>query len=125
MAMAGNAEDLLLEGGLLVATTVGLIVAGVWKLSGVRDEIRKELGDEMSELTKQVTETLMAMREKIVQVEFYVRDNYVSKDTFNVVTERILAELRSVGDKFDSRCTSMETKIMTYLYEARQNHEPP
>lgn len=117
--MADSVIGLVIEGSALTVTTVGLIIAGVWKISGVRDELRKEASDDMSVLTKQVTETLTAMREKITQVEFYMRDNYVSKDTFNAVTERILAELRSASDKFDNRCTSLENKIMAYLYESR------
>lgn len=124
----GSVESLVLEGGILTATVIGLIITGVWQIAKVRDDLREEFGDDMNDLRKQVIETMTAMRERTTQIELYIRDNYVSKETFNTVTERILAELRAISEKFDSRSASLENKIITYLYENRgqeRSREPP
>lgn len=122
-------SDLTVSIASLIVSTIAIIIAGVWKLGSVRDELKdvinanrqeleKKLDEETDTVRHEFGETISALREKLTQVELYIRDNYVSKNSFNTVLERILAELKSVSDRFENRFIKLETDIKTYLHDS-------
>lgn len=122
--------DLAVAIAALVLQGVAIIIAGVWKLGSVRDELKdvinahrleveKKIDNETDQVRREVGETISALKEKVTQIELYVRDTYVSKNSFNTVLERILSELKNVSEKFENRCMKLETEIKTYLHESR------
>ena len=115
-----------MELSAVVISTISMIIAGTWQLGKVRDDIqeeifkqRKELDKDIDTLRKNVGESISAMREKIIQVELYIRDNYERKGTYDVISQRILAEIRALTDAFDARMTRVETEIKNYLLAPR------
>lgn len=115
---ADSAVAIFIEGGMLAIATLSIIGAGIWKLSDVRDELKeaieehkKEVNDDLVELREQFAETISAIREKVVQTEFYIRDNYVRKDSFNIVVERLLAEFKSMRETVENKFLRLESDI--------------
>lgn len=128
-------SDLMIAIATLMVTTISIIVAGVWKLTTVRDELKdaitgnrleleKKMDDEMEEIRRQFGETITALREKLTQIELYIRDNYVSKNSFNTVLDRILVEMKSISEKVESRFLRMETEIKNAFLRRRDPEQP-
>lgn len=123
--------DLLVGIAAFVLQAIIVTATVVWQLGKVRDELKDEINTSRKELEKeadakfdqvqrQFGETIMALREKVVQIELYIRDTYVSKNSFNTILDRILVELKAQGEKFENRCTRLETEIKTYLLDSRE-----
>lgn len=113
----------------LIAVATNLIAAIIgltWGLSRVKDQLEEKLEGQLvakietllqrsiveSELKQEriFGEVSAALREKIIQVEFFVRDNYVrEKDFLTMVKlmegrfDRLQTTLDKLDDKFDKR----------------------
>lgn len=85
--------SLLIAGGSLVLTVILQVLGGSWKLSGkladMEISLRKVIIDNRNEVefrqdrhTHDVGETIAAIREKVREVELFVRDKYIEKDDF-------------------------------------------
>lgn len=101
-----------------VANLLMLAIGGTWKLSRVETSIKDEIHNQRSELDNDIEdvrryagEAVAALRQKVTEVEFYVRDNYVKKESFNEATARLATELRSFGDKLEERLNHFGTKL--------------
>ena len=123
--------DLTIAIATLIISTIVIIVTGVWRLGLVRDELKDAINANRVELEHKIDietdtirrefgETISALKEKLTQVELYIRDNYVSKNSFSTVLERILSELKSISDRFENRFLRMENEIKTYLHDSRE-----
>src|SRR6202000_1848900 len=89
--------------GALIVSVVSIIATIVWRASSIKTDLlvemqknRLETDDQFAILRREVGETITAIRNKVTEVELYIRDNYVTKATFNTVLERILAELKLI-----------------------------
>ena len=58
-------------------------------------------------------EVIRAIRQKLNEVELFVRDTFVRKETFAPVMLRIENDVKSVGDRIETRLLRMEAKIAT------------
>jgi hypothetical protein len=118
----GEVLALIAVGTNLIAAIVGL----TWGLSRVKDQLEEKLEEQLvrkiqvliqssiseSELKQERVfgEVSSALREKIVQVEFFVRDNYVRQKDFETMVkllegrfDRLQDSLDKLGNKFDAR----------------------
>jgi hypothetical protein len=62
-------------------------------------------------LTHRTGEMGNALREKIREVELFIRDEFVRKETFNLVIDRTLQEIRQIGADLGARQNRMEQKL--------------
>ncbi len=102
----------------LVVQTVGIIVAGIWRIArleaSIRDEIsnhRLESERRVDQAIRSVGETFTALRQKITEVELYVRDTFVQKESFRVVINQIMTDMKGIGDRIEARLLRMENKL--------------
>lgn len=91
--------------GAFVLNAIGATIGLTWGVGRIRDKVRDELREDIEELKtiiaeaelkmeRRAGETGHALREKITQVEFYVRDNYVRDKEFDTMIE-------TIGNRFD------------------------
>lgn len=112
-----------------VATIVG---GAVWKVSRVEKELGERMDEQVDELREEMNaqidnvqrdhknlekdsigraetlrhesgETGHAIRQKIHEVEMFVRDRFVSKESFELVVGRIEKSIERMGDKLEER----------------------
>ena len=124
---------IIISVGTLLLSLIANVVGGTWILRGSNarlmesfdqklDARRKELVREIAEIERRSAigldetnrrsgELISAIREKVVQVELWVRDNCVSKDTFNLVIGEIKESWRRFEDKMDARFDKIESKL--------------
>lgn len=92
--------------------------AGIWKLSRVEialhdaiAEGRKETDDRIDRQGRDVGETIAAIREKVREVELFIRDTYMRRDSFYQVQTSMEASMKALGEQIDKRLERMEAKI--------------
>lgn len=102
----------------LALNVVVAIVGLTWGLAKIRDTVRDEIDahriafdTDIDGLRREFGETAQAIRQKVSDVEIWGRDNYVKKDSFGVVTDRISREVKDFADRIDTRLERMESKI--------------
>lgn len=102
----------------LVLNIVVAIVGLTWGLGKIRDTVRDEIEEhrvafdaDIDGLRREFGETAQAIRQKVSDVEIWGRDNYVKKDSFGMVTDRISREVKDFADRIDKRLERMEAKI--------------
>jgi hypothetical protein len=102
----------------LILNVVVAIVGLTWGLGKIRDTVRDEIEEhreafdsEIASLRREFGETVQAIRQKVSDVEIWGRDNYVKKDSFGMVTDRISREVKDFADRIDKRLERMEVKI--------------
>jgi deoxyadenosine/deoxycytidine kinase len=72
---------------------------------------RDEIYDRIEQQGREFGEIATALRIKIVEVELYVRDNFVRKETFVPLMAKIEIDVRAIGDRIETRLLRMEQKI--------------
>ena len=77
------------------------------------EALEREIREDMDTNRHQNGETIAAIRSKVNEVELFVRDNFVRKDTFNVVMLRLESDVKGIGDRIETRLLRMEAKIDT------------
>lgn len=102
----------------LVLNVIVAVVGLTWGLGKIRDTVRTEIEQhriafdaDIDGLRREFGETAQAIRQKVSDVEIWGRDNYVKKDSFGVVTDRISREVKDFADRIDKRLERMEEKI--------------
>lgn len=74
-------------------------------------ELRTEISLMLDSRSREFGEVGIALRNKIQEVELYIRDNYVRRDSFNEVTARIAADLAADVARVETHLTRLEGKI--------------
>lgn len=115
--------------GALIVQTVALIVGGVWALARTEAAIRQQIADHKLENEERVNqsmraigETFTAIRQKIsdvdialgkriTEIELYVRDTFIQKDSFRIVMSEITRDMKDLGDRIERGLERMEKKI--------------
>lgn len=105
----------------LISLAFNILVAAVgltWGIGKIRDAVRDEIEDhkekfdaEVDSLRQNTGEGLSAIRQKINDVELFVRDTFVRRDTFARFVDTIQTSLNAQFDKFSTRMDRMENKI--------------
>jgi hypothetical protein len=110
-------SELTAVAALLLNVTVA-VVGLTWGLGKIRDTVRDEIDEHRKDfdgailsLRREVGETALALRQKVTEVELWGRDNFVKKDSFGIVTDRISQEVKDFAERIDRRLERMEGKI--------------
>jgi hypothetical protein len=102
----------------VVVNILVLSVGGTWKISELKASLVKAISDS-KDLVEQkqdkheqyIGETISAIREKIREVELYVRDTYMRRDSFYELNKANAEALTSLGSEIKARLERMEAKI--------------
>jgi len=101
-----------------VVNTLVLAITGVNKLTQTETSIRsaitsqrENIDDEFLQVRREWGETVSAIRQKVTDVELYVRDNYVRKDVFDSAMTNLGKHVEQVGDRIEARLLRIETKM--------------
>ncbi len=88
-----------------------ILGTGIWKLSQVRSDLLaaidasgREIDERIDAQARQFGETALALRQKITDVELYVRDNYVRRESF-------YSNIQELAKRIETRIDRLETKI--------------
>lgn len=115
MSLADMIATISLVFNIIVAA-VGL-TWGVGKVRlAVRDEIEKHkdrVNSEVKSLRSETGEMGAALRQKVTEVELFVRDNFIHKDTFTRFADSVTELIRQSLEKIDKRLDRMENKLDT------------
>lgn len=105
----------------LISLAFNIIVAAVgltWGVGKVRFAVRDEIdrhkdrvNGEVQSLRGETGEMGIAIRTKINDVELFVRDNFVRKDTFARFADSMSELIRQSLEKIDKRLDRMENKM--------------
>jgi hypothetical protein len=95
-----------------------LVIGGTWRLSRMEVSLsnkitrtRAEIEERQDRQSREVGETVAAVREKINQVELYCRDTFVRRDGFYKVRDELAVDIKTLGEKIEARLERMESKI--------------
>ena len=101
-----------------VVNTLVLAITGVNKLSQTETSIRSAITSQREDIDEQFLqvrrewgETVSAIRQKVTDVELYVRDNYVRKDVFDSAMTSLGKHVEQVGDRIEARLLRIENKM--------------
>src|SRR6185437_4932785 len=115
--------------GMLCMNLGGALIGGTWalarsrekvnqKIDQIRFELEQRLGTATDLATSRFGETITAMRQKVSDMELWNRDNFVNKNTFTLVMQRMDERWDRFEDKldkrderFDKRLDSIEAKL--------------
>jgi septal ring factor EnvC (AmiA/AmiB activator) len=113
----------------LLLQSVAFGVLGTWWVStliaAIRDEIaheRKEVDQSIADVENElrdrqerserlIGETVAAVRQKIHEVEVFIRDTYVRRDSFLKTSEEVRESLKDFGDRIEKRIDIMDKKL--------------
>jgi len=102
----------------LLLNCIVALVTLTWGLKKVGDRInekievhREKLESDIEEARKMSGELAAALRGKIQEIELYIRDTYVRRDSFSEVMKNYGIEMRGQFDMVNNRLERMEKKI--------------
>lgn len=97
---------------------IGTVVGVTWKLSRVEVSLRETIMNERKEIDRDLErqarefgETAQALRQKVTEVELYVRDTFVRRDGFLKITDDFTHSMRLLGEQLNARLDRMEEKF--------------
>ena len=95
------------------------VIGGIWKLSRVELALRdaidtsgREIDERIDEQGRRFGENIYAIREKIKEVELYIRDNYVQHESFYTVKDDLGSDIKQLGADLSKRLDRMEQIII-------------
>lgn len=118
--MRGNMMDVgtWVALGAFALNLVGTLVGLIWKLSRVEVSLRqtiqaerKEIDKDLEKQSREFGETAAALRQKVTEVELYMRDNFVRRDGFYKVRDELSQDIKHLGEQLHARLERMEAKI--------------
>lgn len=74
-------------------------------------QAQKESDERIDTTIRQFGETAIAIRQKITEVELFMRDNYIKRDSFYHGINELANNVKSLSDGLDGRLIRMESKI--------------
>jgi predicted nucleotidyltransferase len=108
--------------GMLVMNLVGAVVGGTWALGRSREkvhakidqlaiEMERQLKAENDRTKREAGETASALRQKLTEVEFFVRDKFVSKETFTDFMQQMRLAWERLENKIDKRDERLDKRL--------------
>lgn len=101
----------------IVTTAVLLIGGGIayarqeTKTQNMITLAQKEIDDKIDATIRAFGETATAIRQKITEVELFMRDNYIKRDSFYGGLNALADNLKILSNTLDGRLIRMENKI--------------
>ena len=74
-------------------------------------DIRKEFNDALAKAYLEMGEGPKAIREKVNQIELFMRDNYLLKEDYARAHDRLLDTIKLLGESIDRRLDRFEKKL--------------
>lgn len=103
---------------LLACSGIGTATALVWKLTRVEQSLREAIARSRDEIeanhaaeTRIYNETLLALRQKINDVELDAARSYMRRDGYHQMQQQFSDEIKSIRAAIDARFVRMEEKI--------------
>lgn len=118
-------------GATLALSLIAYAVRLTWKVSDVEKEIRADMDAQIDNLQRDIAnmksagadradtmrhesgEMGSAIRAKIHEVEMFVRDKFVSKDSFELVVSRLEKSMEKLGDKIEEKMDRLVDRIQS------------
>jgi len=107
-----------------ISLLLNVIVAAVgltWGIAKIRETVRDEIEEhkvivegKIESLRSNTGEMGAALRSKITEVELFMRDTFVRRDSFNTFASAIADNIKIQFDKVDRRLERMESKLDRY-----------
>lgn len=102
----------------LVINVITLAIAGIWGLSRAEkriieklDAYRDVLDGDIQALRREIGETVAAIRQKITDVELFVRDTFVRRESFFQVIKGVEAQVASMVTELKVQLQRLEDKL--------------
>jgi hypothetical protein len=116
--MAMSDPNFLLALFLLICSGIGTATALVWKLTRVEQSLREAIARSRDEIeanhaveARIYNETLMALRQKISDVELDAARSYMRRDGYHQMQQQFSDDMKALREAIDSRFVRMEEKI--------------
>jgi hypothetical protein len=104
--------------GGLVLHALSLTIAGIWQLSKVRADLidalnahRAEVHQLVADDRRAIQETLIALRQKINDVETDALKTFVRRDSFHEIMSRVSSENASFKSAIEAKFDRQDAKI--------------
>lgn len=101
-----------------IVALIVLAASGVWKLTRVENALSEKITRSRDEIearqdtaTREVGETIAALRQKVAEVELYAANNYVRRDGFYKVRDQMTSDIKELRRELVERLDRMEVKI--------------
>ena len=102
----------------LIVLIAGMAGTFIWKLSRVETALSEKITKSRDEIEIRqdqhihaVGETIAAIRQKANDIELFAANNYVRRDGFYKVQEKLTEDIKELGRNIDVRLQRMEAKI--------------
>lgn len=102
----------------LACSGIGTASALVWKLTRVEQALREAIARSRDEIEAEhaaqariYNETLLALRQKINDVELDAAKTYMRRDGFHLMQQQFTGDIKALRDALDARFVRMEEKI--------------
>lgn len=99
-----NAALVLVGGGIAFARQEN-------RMQSMVVQAQKGIDDKIENTLLRSGETMQAIRQKITEVELFMRDNYVTNDAFYHGIGGLSTSVKNLNDSLDGRLIRMEGKI--------------
>ncbi len=108
---------------------VGYAVKLTWKVRGIEREIRDDMDAQIDNVQRDVAkleragieraevvrhemgETAAAIRQKVHDVETWNRDNFIRKENFELVVNRLEKSMEKLGDRFEEKLDKLVERL--------------
>jgi hypothetical protein len=102
----------------IIVSSIGVLVivldkllSGSWRLSGKLAEIERGLKERQDIMSREIGETVAGMREKVREVELFVRDHYIEKNDFIIQMQHHNEMISMNFTNITARLDRMEKKL--------------
>jgi hypothetical protein len=92
---------------VIISSAVGI----VWKLSRSEISIRAEAETRVAEAKLAATTAIKEVSDKVYQVEIWARDNFVRRDSFNSIIDRMEKSIERIGQKIDDKFDQLTKRV--------------
>jgi hypothetical protein len=95
-----------------------IAVGGTWRLSRMEVSLgqaiaksRAEIEERQDKLSRECGDSILAIREKVSQVELFCRDTFMRRDSFYEANKKNGDDMKAAWDRIEQRLDRMEKKI--------------
>jgi len=96
------------------------VVGLTWGIAKIRDAVKRDVEEhrekidgELDKLSRNTGEIAIAIRQKITEIELYMRDTFVRRDSFYDAMKQYSSDMRGQFTNLEKRLERMETKLDT------------